>query len=118
LPKWKEVTVKSLDSILEVDVAVKNVRDRGAVGNPATDTGIINATIQEAVSEGGGVIYFPIGRYYISAPLVIDGHHVHLKGEGWESVLQVQGDFDSMSINPSSPEQYDNSIEDSTSSSD
>src|SRR5262245_57154206 len=97
---------------LEGDVAIKNVRDRGAVGKPATDTQIINATIQEAVSEGGGVVYFPIGRYFITAPLVIDGDFVHLKGEGWGSILQVQGDFDSVSINPSSAEQYDNSIED------
>jgi hypothetical protein len=93
-------------------MAVKNVRDRGAVGNPATDTGIINATIQEAVSEGGGVVYFPVGRYYITAPLIVDGHHVHLRGEGWGSVLQVQGDFDSITINPSAPAQYDNSVED------
>ncbi len=92
-------------------MAIKNVRDRGAGVDPATDTAIINATIQEAVSERGGIVYFPGGTYHITAPLVVDGHRVHLQGEGPASMLVVHGDFDSISVNPSSPEQYDNSIE-------
>ena len=55
-------------------MAIKNVRDRGAGVNPAADTAIINAAIQEAVAEGGGTVYFPAGVYHITSTLVVNGH--------------------------------------------
>ena len=92
-------------------MAIKNVRDRGAGTNPEADTGIINTVIQEAVAEGGGTVYFPAGVYHIRNSLVVNGHSIHLRGDPSGSVLVSAGAFDTISINPGSPEQYDNSIE-------
>lgn len=92
-------------------MAIKNVRDRGAGVDPGADTAIINAAIQEAVAEGGGTIYFPAGVYHITRTLVVNGNSVRLLGDPSGSVLAVHGNFDTISINPSAPEQYDNSVE-------
>ena len=44
--------------------AVFNVRDYGAKGDGVTiDSPAINAAIQAAAADGGGVVFFPKGRY-------------------------------------------------------
>ena len=92
-------------------MAIKNVRDRGAGVDPEADTTIINTVIQEAVAENGGTVYFPAGVYHIKQSLVVNGNSVHLHGDpDGRSLLAVEGEFDTISVNPSSPEQYDNSI--------
>lgn len=96
-------------------MAVLNVRDSafGAIGDGiADDTLAIQRTIQKAATSGGGIVYVPIGNYPVSNTLVVSGHNIHLVGEGWGSRLIAQGAFDTISINPSSPSQTDNTIED------
>ena len=56
-------------------------------------------------------MYFPAGVYHIRNSLVVNGHSIHLRGDPSGSVLVSAGAFDTISINPGSPEQYDNSIE-------
>ncbi len=49
-----------------------NVRDFGAIGNGKTDdTMAIRAAYQFVVSRGGGAIFFPSGKYYVTAPIDI-----------------------------------------------
>ena len=49
---------------LSAGAAVHNVRDYGAKGDGVTiDSPAINAAIQAAAREGGGVVYLPAGRY-------------------------------------------------------
>ncbi len=49
---------------LHAAAAVHNVRDYGAKGDGVTiDSPAINAAIEAAAREGGGVVYLPAGRY-------------------------------------------------------
>ena len=46
-----------------------NIRDFGAAGDGATDD---TPAIEHALSEGGGVLYFPPGQYRITRTVEID----------------------------------------------
>lgn len=51
---------------------VINVKDFGAVGDGVTDdTEAIRASYQFVVSRGGGAIFFPSGKYYVTSPIDI-----------------------------------------------
>ena len=57
--------------------AVHNVKDYGAKGDGSSiDSPAINAAIEAAAAEGGGMVYFPAGRY--ASYSVHLASHVHL----------------------------------------
>lgn len=59
-----------------------NVISYGAVGNGvANDTAAIQAAITAAQNAGGGVVYFPIGTYRITAQLTVTASNIQLIGE-------------------------------------
>ena len=52
--------------------AYLNVRDFGALGDGyADDTAPIQSAIDACIAAGGGVVFFPTGRYRITAPLIV-----------------------------------------------
>lgn len=61
--------------------SVFNVKAYLATGNGVTDdTATIQAAINACVAAGGGIVFFPIGTYIISNPLLIGGANVTLEG--------------------------------------
>ncbi|NOZ21245.1 MAG: hypothetical protein GXP25_09155 [Planctomycetes bacterium] len=61
--------------------AVFNVRDFGATGGGKTDdTGAINAALAKAEENGGGVVYFPRGKYIMTETLTVPRFTI-LRGE-------------------------------------
>jgi hypothetical protein len=70
-----------------------DVRAYGAIGDGKADsTRAIRATIDAASQAGGGIVYFPRGRYLISDTVVIPSH-VSLRGERTDLVNLVWPDF-------------------------
>lgn len=66
-----------------------NVRSYGARGDGATDdTASIQAAIDAATADGGGVVYIPTGTYVLTSAVVLK-NHVALQGDGLnQTVLQ------------------------------
>lgn len=63
-----------------------NVRDNGALGDgQADDTKAIQATVNKAGEAGGGVVFFPRGRYKLTEGLVVP-KFVTLRGQKRELV--------------------------------
>lgn len=62
---------------------IRNVRDFGAAGDGSTDdTAAIQAAANAlSAAAGGGVVYFPPGRYKTSAPISITKHCTTFRGE-------------------------------------
>jgi Pectate lyase superfamily protein len=73
-----------------------DVTDYGAEGNGSTDgTAAIQAAIAAAQENAyGGVVYFPIGRYVVSAPLVVTGSDILILGNGPLATMGGAGDND------------------------
>ncbi|GGD85895.1 sugar-binding protein [Paenibacillus nasutitermitis] len=70
------------DSLFDVKADYK------AKGNgTADDTKNIQKAIDDAQRSGGGVVYFPKGKYKITSALTVTGSNVILKGIGKASVL-------------------------------
>ena len=64
--------------------AVYNVRDFGAKGDGSQDDSLfVQAALAKAQADGGGVVFFPRGRYLVSTTLEIPPRTV-LRGEGRE----------------------------------
>src|SRR5678815_3431570 len=66
--------------------AHRNVRESsyGALGNNTGDDGpAIQAAINDAVANGGGIVYMPPGTYRIATPFTV-GNGVTLMGAGWD----------------------------------
>ena len=85
-----QVTVRDTDYF--------NVVAYGAVPDGVTDcTAAVQAAINAAVANGGGVVYFPTGRYYRSntgpdgvsraATWTINGDNITFKGNGESTVI-------------------------------
>ncbi|MBU0610998.1 MAG: glycoside hydrolase family 55 protein, partial [Armatimonadetes bacterium] len=73
---------------------VFNVREHGAVGDGATDdTGAIQTALDAAGQAGGGVVFFPRGRYQLQQALTIP-RFVVLRGEGEDLVSVFWPDMD------------------------
>jgi hypothetical protein len=72
-----------------------SVKDFGAVGDGvADDTAAIQAAINFAFTGStnefnGGAVYFPKGRYKVSAPIVLFRRGIHLYGEGRGSIIFI-----------------------------
>ncbi len=74
--------------------AVVNVRDYGAKGDgQSDDTRAINEALKALATRGGGTLFFPVGRYYLSAGITIPSRTT-LKGEGRDLVALAWKDFD------------------------
>ncbi|MBP3627482.1 MAG: DUF4469 domain-containing protein [Clostridia bacterium] len=64
-----------------------NVKDYGAKGDDtANDTGAIIRAIDAAVKNGGGVVYFPKGKYRVISTLVVP-QNVSLEGEDLSNTM-------------------------------
>ena len=64
-----------------------NVKDYGAVGDDtANDTGAIIRAIDAAVKNGGGVVYFPKGKYRVISTIVVP-QNVSLEGEDLSNTM-------------------------------
>jgi hypothetical protein len=50
-------------------------------GKPVEHTAEVLAALAKAKAAGGGIVYFPAGRYHLNAPLTLPPHTA-LKGEG------------------------------------
>ena len=73
---------------------VFDVTKFGAVGNGSKDdTPAVQASLAKAKEAGGGVVYFPRGRYKLSAALEVPRRTV-LRGERQEWVALAWTDFD------------------------
>lgn len=58
------------DIPLSTNMVIFNVRDYGATGDGLTDdTSAIQDAIDDAASEGGGIVYFPKGIYVVNGSL-------------------------------------------------
>jgi hypothetical protein len=67
---------------------VFDVRKLGATGNGTTDdTAAVETALKQAEAAGGGIVYFPRGRYLLKRPLTIPVKTV-LRGEG-QSLAQL-----------------------------
>lgn len=70
-----------------------DVRAYGAIGDGRTDSArAINAAMDAASHSGGGIVYFPRGRYLISEALVIPPG-IRIRGERTDLVNLVWPDF-------------------------
>lgn len=95
-------------SLLTVTTALVDVREFGASGNGATDdTAAVQAAIDNATLRGGGIVWFPTGRYNLSQIHVggqcaytlgpcdysdaAAGDYVILRGEGRSTQLMLRG---------------------------
>lgn len=71
-----------------------NVRKYGAIGNGVVDdTKAIFAAINEAEKNGGGVVFFPRGRYFLRSTLMVP-RFVTIQGEGIDKVALIWPDVD------------------------
>lgn len=74
---------------------VINVKDFGAVGDGETDDTV---AIQEAVTKGG-TVFFPAGRYIVSAPIVRENSGLVIQGSGIDvTVIEPSEAFEGSSI--------------------
>ncbi|MBI2300969.1 MAG: hypothetical protein HYU66_18820 [Armatimonadetes bacterium] len=72
---------------------VFNVSDFGAEGNGAhDDTAAVQAALAKAGANGGGVVWFPRGRYQLTEPVVVPRFTV-IRGERQELVNLLWPDF-------------------------
>lgn len=70
-----------------------NVREFGAIADARLDTTrAVKSAIQAASESGGGIVYFPHGRYLISEELTLPAG-VSIKGEATDLVNLVWPDF-------------------------
>jgi hypothetical protein len=70
-----------------------DITDFGARGDGATPAeGAINQALAAASRAGGGVVWFPPGRYLLGAKVVVD-RQVTLLGAGWASRDPAQGSW-------------------------
>jgi hypothetical protein len=72
-----------------------DVRAYGAIGNGKVDcTRAVRSAIEAAKDQGGGILYFPRGRYLLSDAIVIPPR-VRIQGERMDLVNLVWPDFTS-----------------------
>jgi polygalacturonase len=84
--KWASLTVPPA-------LPVFNVKDYGALGDDShDDTADIQEAIDACATAKGGIVYFPVGRYKITATLNVNYNMIHLMGAGSAYTTDV-GDF-------------------------
>ena len=73
------------------ELSVFNVKEYGAKGDNSTDdTEAIQNTIDACEENGGGIVYFPIGKYIVSDTLVINTSYVTLLGASQYGVQLIR----------------------------
>ena len=78
---WSEAAAVTIQKPASWPQKLYNVRDYQAVGDGiADDTGAVQAALAAADANGGGVVYFPRGRYQLRTTLTIPRFTV-LRGE-------------------------------------
>jgi Pectate lyase superfamily protein len=81
-----------------------SVKDRGAIGDGTSDdTASIQRTINEVQGQGGGNVFFPVGRYKTTASLRVSTGSVGLLGLGGGCVVAPEGNFDTFVFESLSP---------------
>lgn len=71
------------DALSNGSVRVANVKSYGAVGDGVNDdTTAIQNAIAYIKSINGGIVWFPVGTYKITATLAVTGNHITLAGAG------------------------------------
>ena len=84
------VAVLSLFIAATAGAAVHNVRDYGAKGDGvAIDSPAIDAAIKAASEEGGGMVYFPAGKY--ASYSIHLASHIHLYLEEGSVIYAAEG---------------------------
>lgn len=72
------------------DIAI-NVKSFGAKGDGfVDDTSSIQNTIDFVVSLGGGTVFIPSGRYYITSPLMVTSSDINIKGVSGSTFLDCK----------------------------
>ncbi len=90
---WSEAVPLRVENPRPWPTTVYNVKDFGAEGSGTRDdTTAVQAALAAADQRGGGVVYFPRGRYQLSAPLDLPRFTV-LRGERAEWVNLFWPDF-------------------------
>jgi hypothetical protein len=78
---------------------VLNVNSYGAKGDGITnDTAAIQAAIDACAAAGGGIVWFPLGRYKTTRSLLVRAGAIALVGTGYASVIAPEGSFDTVVI--------------------
>ena len=107
MPRWTEGDVSGSETLTiedhlyeshinelreTFDKLFYDVTSYGATGDGATDDTVsIQATIDSVNSDGGGVVFFPIGVYIISSTLILYSN-ITLKGISGQSVLDFSAE--------------------------
>src|SRR5262245_9473702 len=87
------------DGHIKSTLSVNNIKDFGAKGDNITnDTIAIQSAINAAVSAGGGIVFFPPGRYITTSTLICSASAVTLLGVGHGSIIVPKGNFDTISF--------------------
>lgn len=74
------------------DAALANVRDFGAVGDGvANDTAAIQLAV-DTVTQFGGVVYFPAGRYRCLGTVTVRRGNITLLGDGMHTQIMTRED--------------------------
>lgn len=76
------------------DAQFANVRDYGAVGDGVHDDAAAIQLAIDTVTQAGGVVYFPAGRYRCASTLVVrrSPGNITLRGDGFDSRLYLRED--------------------------
>jgi hypothetical protein len=86
---------------------VANVKLYGAIGDGMTnDTAAIQSAIDACASAGGGIVWFPGGRYKTTNSLRVKFSNVSLMGAGNASVVAPVGNFDTVAFVSDAPATY------------
>lgn len=87
-----ETQLHNLIDSFQLDCMV-DIRNFGAVGGGADDTVAIQDALDYVNSVGGGIVFIPLGSWYITASLVIYDY-THLMGCGRGSILTTDQDIE------------------------
>src|SRR4051812_33919506 len=81
IPSLSSVTAKSSnEESSSAAQGIFDVRKHGATGDGRTlDTDAINRAIEGAAGSGGGLVYFPPGKYLSFSIHLRSGVHLHLE---------------------------------------
>jgi hypothetical protein len=92
--EWIDVgEIKLRDPTLLYGTDQIDVRSFGAIGDGAADdTAAVNAALSAAVARGGATVFFPHGRYLLTAALSVP-EGVRIKGERTDLVNLIWPDF-------------------------
>jgi Pectate lyase superfamily protein/Right handed beta helix region len=78
-------------------IPVSNVKDFGALGDGITDdTQRVQLALDSVQHSGGGTVFFPVGIYRITVPLVIASSNTVIRGAGNGSVIKSSNPTDAV----------------------